>query len=113
MDPLKQRKPQALRRAVIAEAFGNLIFLLAVGLVLWLCLGTDLRSASRLALTSVVAFGLGLCRSVLRAEFPDPRQDPAGQGLGIVYPLLFWTAVSIGFALCAIVAFVVGWVITH
>ena len=108
MDPLEQRKQQALRRSIIAEALGNLIFLFVVGLVVWLWLGADLRFIWRLALTSVVAFGLGLCRSVLRDFFPDPRQDPAGQGLGVVYPLLFWTAVSIGLALWA-----VGWVITH
>jgi hypothetical protein len=108
MNPLEQRKQHALRRSAIADALGNLIFFVVAGLVAWLWLGTNLRLIARLGLTSVIALGLGLCRSVLRGLFPDPRQDPAGQGLGVVYPLLFWTAVSIGFALWA-----VGWVITH
>jgi hypothetical protein len=108
MDAPEQRKQRASRRFAIAETLSNLVFLLAVGLVVWIWLGTDLRFIWRLGLTSVVAFGLGVCRSVLRDRFPDPRQDPSGQGLGAVYPLLFWTAVSVGLALWA-----VGWAIAR
>jgi hypothetical protein len=108
MDSLEKRKKHALQRAIVAEAIAKLIFLLAVGLVVWLWLGADLRFMSRLLLTSAITFSLGLGRSMLRYYFPDPRQDPAGQGLGAAYPFLFWTAVSIGLALWA-----VGWVIIH
>ena len=108
MDAPEQHQQQASRRFINAENLGNLVFLLAVGLVVWIWLGTDLRFIWRLVLTSVVAFGLGLCRSVLRDLLPDPRQDPSGQGLGAVYPFLFWTAVSVGLALWAI-----GWAIAR
>lgn len=107
-DPLEKRNHQVLRRSIIAETLGNLTFFFAAGLVVWLWLGADLRFVSRLALTSTVAFGLGVWRSLLRAPCPDPRQDPAGRALGVVYPLLFWTAVSIGFALWA-----AAWAVTH
>jgi hypothetical protein len=90
-----------MNAALEAELFGNLIFLLVFAGVLWLWLRIKTGSVTRASLTSFVLFGYGLCRTYLRYKYPDPRQDPAGQGLGWAYPLIFWTAVSAVFAMIA------------
>ncbi len=90
-----------MNAALDAELLGSVIFLLVLASVLWLWFKTKMGSVTRASLTSFVLFGHGLFISYLRHKYPDPRQDPAGQGLGKVYPLLFGTAVSAVFAMIA------------
>jgi hypothetical protein len=90
-----------LDAAANAEFLGTGIFWFVFGAVLWLWFRTEMRAVTRASLTSFLTIGYGLCKSYLRSRYPDPRQDPAGQGLGWAYPLLFWTAVSFVFAVWA------------
>ena len=90
-----------MNAALNGELLGTVIFWLVFASVLWLWFRTKMGSVTRASLTSFLLFGYGLCKSYLRTHYPDPRQDPAGHGLGWVYPLLFWTAASTAFAMIA------------
>ena len=90
-----------MNAALDTELLGSVTFLLVFASALWLWLKRKMGSTTRASLTSFILFGYGLFRSYLRHKYPGPRQDPAGQGLGVACPLLFWTDVSAEFAMIA------------
>ena len=89
----EEEKRRAFRRSLIVDGSGIVLFVFAAVLVVWLWFGAGVSFVWGLVLASVLALGLCVCRGYLLDRYPDPRQDPAGQGCGSALAVGFWAAV--------------------